>query len=68
MLEVVGDADPGELKSEGGKVFVAATMQDQGKTTVSLGLMAALNRLYPPVGFIKPVGQRYVTVEGVQQG
>jgi len=46
------------------RVFIAATKQDQGKTTVSLGLMAALEKLYPPVAFIKPVGQRYVQIEG----
>lgn len=48
------------------KVFVAATMQDQGKTTVCLGLMAALSELCPPAGFIKPVGQRYVEYQGVR--
>jgi hypothetical protein len=48
------------------KVFVAATGQDQGKTTVSLGLMAAFKELCPPAGFIKPVGQRYVEVDGVR--
>jgi hypothetical protein len=48
------------------KVFVAATGQDQGKTTVSLGLMAAFNKACPPVGFIKPVGQRYVECDGVR--
>ncbi len=48
------------------KVFVAATMQDQGKTTFSLGLMAGFNELCPPVGFMKPVGQRYVEIGGVQ--
>jgi hypothetical protein len=48
------------------KVFVAATGQDQGKTTVSLGLMAAFNDLCPPTGFIKPVGQRYVEIDGVR--
>ncbi len=48
------------------KVFVAATGQDQGKTTVSLGLMAAFNQACPPVGFIKPVGQRYVECDGVR--
>jgi BioD-like phosphotransacetylase family protein len=45
---------------------VAATGQDQGKTTVSLGLMAAFNKACPPVGFIKPVGQRYIEVDGVR--
>jgi len=48
------------------KVFVAATGQDQGKTTVSLGLMAAFTDLCPPTGFIKPVGQRYVEIDGVR--
>lgn len=48
------------------KVFVAATGQDQGKTTVSLGLMAAFKKACPPVGFIKPVGQRYVECDGVR--
>ena len=48
------------------KIFVAATMQDQGKTTVSLGLMGAFGAIHPPVGFIKPVGQRYVEAEGAR--
>ncbi|MCE5279198.1 MAG: AAA family ATPase [Planctomycetaceae bacterium] len=48
------------------KVFVAATKQDQGKTTVSLGLMAAFNDLCGPAGFIKPVGQRYVEIEALR--
>jgi hypothetical protein len=55
-------ASPGELR----KIFVAATMQDQGKTTVSLGLMKAFYERCPSVGFIKPVGQRYVEIEGVR--
>ncbi|MEN6663784.1 MAG: AAA family ATPase [Phycisphaerae bacterium] len=45
---------------------MAATKQDQGKTTVSLGLMAAFNDLCGPAGFIKPVGQRYVEIEGLR--
>ena len=48
------------------KLFVAATRQNEGKTTISLGLLAALAELRPPVGFIKPVGQRYVEVDGVR--
>jgi BioD-like phosphotransacetylase family protein len=47
------------------RVFVAATNQDQGKTTVSLGLLTALREMRGPVGFIKPVGQRCVKVEGL---
>ena len=46
------------------RIFVAATRMNDGKTTMCLGLFAALQHLYPRVGFIKPVGQRYVEVEG----
>jgi BioD-like phosphotransacetylase family protein len=44
------------------RVFIAATRQNDGKTTMSLGLIAALQQRYPRVGFIKPVGQRYVEI------
>ncbi len=44
------------------RVFIAATRQNDGKTTTSLGLMAALQKSYPRVGYIKPVGQRFVEV------
>jgi hypothetical protein len=46
------------------RVFVAATGQNQGKTTLSLGLMNALAARAIPAGFIKPVGQRYVEADG----
>jgi BioD-like phosphotransacetylase family protein len=46
------------------RIFVAATRMNDGKTTACLGLFAALQHLYPRIGFIKPVGQRYVEVEG----
>src|SRR5713101_3821964 len=45
------------------RVFIAATRQNDGKTTVSLGLIAALQQHYPRVGYIKPVGQRFVEIE-----
>src|ERR1035441_9874971 len=45
------------------RVFIAATRQNDGKTTVSLGLLAALQRDYPRIGYIKPVGQRFVQIE-----
>jgi len=48
------------------KLFVAATKQDQGKTTVSLGLLGVFCEVCPPVGFMKPVGQRYVEIDGVR--
>ena len=48
------------------RIFVAATRMNDGKTTICLGLFAALQHLYPRVGFIKPIGQRYVEVEGLK--
>src|ERR1039457_2586145 len=45
------------------RVFIAATRQNDGKTTTSLGLIAALKKNFPRVGYIKPVGQRFVEIE-----
>jgi len=45
------------------RVFIAATRQNDGKTTASLGLIAALQPHFPRVGYIKPVGQRFVEIE-----
>ena len=44
-------------------MFIAATRQNDGKTTTSLGLLGALQIHYPRIGYIKPVGQRFVEVE-----
>ncbi|PDH28921.1 MAG: hypothetical protein CNE95_05665 [Puniceicoccaceae bacterium MED-G30] len=46
------------------RIFIAATRMNDGKTTVSLALFSALRALSARVGFIKPVGQRFVEVEG----
>lgn len=46
------------------RIFIAATRMNDGKTTTSLALFAALRNLTPKVGFIKPVGQRFVEVGG----
>jgi len=46
------------------KIFIAATMQNDGKTTVSLGLIAALKKRFYSIGFIKPIGQRYLLEQG----
>ena len=46
------------------RVFIAATQQNDGKTTTSLGLFGALRKRLGRIGFIKPVGQRFVEVEG----
>ena len=45
------------------RLFVAATNQNDGKTTSSLGFVKGFSGLAKSVGFIKPVGQRYVTVD-----
>eukprot|EP00965_Chrysotila_dentata_P219714 6191307-Pleurochrysis_carterae.AAC.3 len=44
-------------------LFVAATRQHVGKTTVSLALMAGLQKRFNKVGYIKPVGQQHVEVK-----
>ncbi|MFH1837750.1 MAG: AAA family ATPase [Candidatus Omnitrophota bacterium] len=46
------------------RIFIAATRQNIGKTTVSLGLIAALSDRFKKIGFIKPVGQRYLIEKG----
>ncbi len=46
------------------KVFIAATQQNDGKTTVSLGLIFNLMEKMKRIGFIKPIGQRYLEEEG----
>lgn len=48
------------------RLFIAATQQNDGKTTTSLGLFAALRKRIGRIGFIKPVGQRFVEVDGVR--
>jgi uncharacterized protein len=51
------------VNTETPRVFIAATRQNDGKTTVSLGLIAALQEHFPRIGYIKPVGQRFVEIE-----
>lgn len=46
------------------KIFIAATLQNVGKTTFSLGLIAALKKRFTRIGFIKPIGQRYLMEQG----
>lgn len=48
------------------KVFIAATKQNDGKTTVSLGLICNFQSRFKNVGFIKPIGQRYLEEEGLK--
>ena len=46
------------------RIFIAATRMNDGKTTISLGLYSALNDGEKKIGYIKPVGQRFVDVNG----
>lgn len=46
------------------RMYVAATRQNDGKTTCCLGLYAALSTKFKKIGYTKPVGQRFVEVEG----
>ena len=45
-------------------IYIAGTSQHSGKTLVSLGLVAALLERGVKVGYMKPVGQRWVDAHG----
>jgi len=50
-------------------IFVAATRQHVGKTTVSLAILSGLQKRYGnKIGFIKPVGQQHVKVRSKNSG
>eukprot|EP00568_Trieres_chinensis_P018137 CAMPEP_0183330372 /NCGR_PEP_ID=MMETSP0160_2-20130417/85269_1 /TAXON_ID=2839 ORGANISM="Odontella Sinensis, Strain Grunow 1884" /NCGR_SAMPLE_ID=MMETSP0160_2 /ASSEMBLY_ACC=CAM_ASM_000250 /LENGTH=455 /DNA_ID=CAMNT_0025498577 /DNA_START=22 /DNA_END=1389 /DNA_ORIENTATION=+ len=49
-------------------IFVAATKQHVGKTSVSLALVSGLQKRFDKVGFIKPVGQQHVDVKSDNLG
>ncbi len=46
------------------RIFIAATKQNDGKTTVALGLISNFKKVFKRIGFIKPVGQRYLEEDG----
>jgi len=46
-------------------VYLAATGQNRGKTTVSLGVLDGFQRRGLSTGFLKPVGQRTIIEDGV---
>ncbi len=54
------------LNKQTPRVFIAATRQDEGKTTVSLGLFHALKARFQEIGYIKPVGKRCINVNGMR--
>ena len=59
----MGPATKLKMNTTTPRVFIAATRQNDGKTTTSLGLIAGLQEHYPRIGYIKPVGQRFVEIE-----
>ncbi len=48
------------------KIFIAATNQNDGKTTLSLGFICNFQKRFKRVAFIKPIGQRYLEEEGLK--
>lgn len=54
------------MPSSARRVFLAATGQNRGKTTTSLGLLAAIRERGLRLGFVKPVGQRYLVIDGTR--
>lgn len=44
-------------------IFIAATGQNVGKTTLCLGIIAGLKKRFSSVGFIKPIGQQHVRID-----
>ncbi|MCA1796026.1 MAG: AAA family ATPase [Geobacteraceae bacterium] len=47
------------------KLFIAATGQHSGKTTISLSLLHLARKKYARVGFIKPLGPKPVLLNGI---
>lgn len=47
------------------KIFIGATGQHCGKTTISLSLMHLAQKKYARVGFMKPVGPKWIDFNGI---
>lgn len=47
-------------------IFVSATRQHIGKTTVSLSLVNSFNKIFNTVGYIKPVGQNHIIENNIK--
>jgi BioD-like phosphotransacetylase family protein len=45
------------------RVYIAATRQNEGKTTTSIGVITLLKEHFDKLAFIKPVGQHYVEMD-----
>lgn len=52
------------MKKKKNALFIAATGQNVGKTTLCLGILANLKKRFNHVGFIKPMGQQHIKVDG----
>jgi len=52
------------MRKRPSRIYISATHQNDGKTVISLGLICALKERFENIGFIKPVGQRYVFEKG----
>ncbi|MEM6884902.1 MAG: AAA family ATPase [Verrucomicrobiota bacterium] len=46
------------------RIFIAATRQNDGKTTTAVGMYSSLRERFNRVGYIKPIGQRFVEISG----
>jgi phosphate acetyltransferase len=49
------------------KIFITSTEPRSGKSLVTIGLMHALQGIIPKVGYMKPIGQRYVGDSTIDQ-
>jgi phosphate acetyltransferase len=49
------------------KIFITSTEPQSGKSLVTIGLMHALQGIIPKVGYMKPIGQRYVGDSTIDQ-
>jgi phosphate acetyltransferase len=49
------------------KIFIASTEPRSGKSVVTIGLMNALQGIIPKVGYMKPIGQRYLGEDSVDE-
>lgn len=48
------------------RIYIAATSQHVGKTTTTLGLVAAVKKKGVHIGYCKPVGQEFVDLKNLQ--
>jgi phosphate acetyltransferase len=49
------------------KIFITSTEPRSGKSLVTIGLMHALQGIIPKVGYMKPIGQRYLGDSKIDQ-